>query len=236
MGTRALARTCTTRRAAERPRAGAIEENMRVQQAIVFTLGLGVATALTALGAVSPADAQEHGHSHIAAPQTSTAPPVRVQEQGIAFDVKSLNQSGITGTARLTPLAGDRVAVAVAVNGAGTGPRPIHVHEGPCADLNPVPEIPLTTVTNGTSTTEVDVSLQQLTATPHAIFLHKSPEELPVFVACADLLVANAVAAVPSAGEGDADPGLAAGLFGFGGALAVAGYLLRRRAWPSRAG
>jgi hypothetical protein len=204
---------------------------MRGQQAIIFTLGLGLAVAL---GAASPAGAQEHSHGHMAAPQSSAAPPARAQGQGITFDVTGLNQSGITGTAKLTPLAGDRVAVAVAVNGAGTGPRPIHVHEGACADLNPVPEIPLTTVTNGASTTEVDASLQQLTGTPHAIFIHKSPEELPVFVACADLIVANLVAAVPATGEGDSDPAVAAGLFGFGGALAAAGYLLRRRAHSLR--
>lgn len=110
--------------------------------------------------------------------------------------------------------------------GAGTEPRPIHVHEGACADPNPVPEIPLTTVTNGASTTEVDASLQQLTATPHTIFIHKSPEELPVFVACADLIVSKPIAAVRATGDGDSEPGLAAGLFGSGGALAAAGYLL----------
>ena len=204
---------------------------MRSQQAIIVALGLGL---VAAFGTASPAGAQEHSHGHMAAPHSSAAPSARAQGQAITFDVKSLNQSGIIGTAKLTPLGGDRVAVAVAVNGAGTAPRPIHVHEGPCADLNPVPAIPLTTVANGTSTTEVDASLQQLTATPHAIFIHKSPEELPVFVACADLMVADLVAAVPATGEGDSDSGLAVGLLGFGGALVAAGYFLRRRAHPLR--
>jgi len=209
---------------------------MRGQQVVAFALGLGLAMAL---GPAAPADAQEHSRGHVAAPQSSAAPPAQAQGQSITFGVTPLNQSGVTGTAKLTPVAGDKVVVAVAVTGAGTGPKPIHVHEGACADLNPDPQIPLTTVMDEASATEVDASLDQLTATPHAIFLHKSPEELPIFVACADLMVANAVTAMPSTGEGDSDPGLAAGMFGLGGALAAVGYLLRRRArqaWPSRAG
>lgn len=203
---------------------------MSGRQTILTTLGLGLAAALWA---ASPAGAEEppQGHGHLAASRSSGDPVVtRAQGQGVAFDVAALNASGITGTARLAAVGGDKVEVAVALNGAGAGLRPIHVHEGACADLNPTPEIILATVANGTSTTVVDASLQRLTSAPHAIFVHKSPEEIPVFVACADLAVVNDVAAVPSTGDADFSVGVAASLVGVGGVLAAAGHLLRRRA------
>ena len=207
---------------------------MSVKLAII-ALGFGLATILRATSQVG-AEEQPQGHGHMAAPAPSgAAMALQAQGQTVTFGVTSLNGSGISGSVVLTPLTGDRVEAAVALAGAGVGPRPIHVHEGACADLNPVPEIPLTTVENGTSTTVVDASLQQLTSTPHAIFIHKSPQEIPVFVACADLMVAKTVATVPSAGEDSPDVGMAAGLIGFGGALAIAGCMLRRRAHRARA-
>jgi hypothetical protein len=99
-----------------------------------------------------------------------------------------------------------------------------------------VPKIPLTTVVNGASTTMLDGSLQQLTSSPHVIFMHKSPEGLPIFVAGADITVVGELATLPSTGEPDPWVETAIGLSGFGLALAVAGYALRRharRAWAS---
>jgi Cu/Zn superoxide dismutase len=200
---------------------------MSIHRATLLALGLGVATVM---GVAAPAGAEEQprGHGHAAAAPPSGA-AAATEAQALTFDVASLNRSGITGTVALRPAGGDKVEVAVALQGAGAGPRPIHVHEGACAELNPTPKIPLATVVDGTSTTVVDASLRQLTATPHAIFVHKSPQELPVLVACADLTVLNRLAAVPATGEGDGDTGLAAGLLGLGGALAAVGALLRRR-------
>ena len=201
---------------------------MRAQHAMVLALGLAVAAGL---GATPPARAsdQEQHHGHAMAPQESgAAPPSRAQAPSMTFPVNSLSQSGIAGTVRLTPINGDKVAIDVAVNGAGSEPRPIHIHEGACADLNPIPETPLATVVNGASTTEVEAPLQQLVATPHAIFLHKSTVELPIFVACADIAVSSQMAAIPSAGEGDVDVRAVAGLLAISGALIAAGHVLRR--------
>jgi hypothetical protein len=212
---------------------------MRSRRVTILTVVLAFATVTaTALPAQTFAQTQDHGET-IA--QHGSGPTLLSRDQApdTSFPVTDLGQSGIAGTARLTTLSADRVAVEVAVNGAGAEPRPIHIHEGACADLNPVPEIPLTTVVNGASTTEVDVSLQQLTSTPHAIFLHKSAVELPIFVACADIMPARHVAAMPATGEGYSDVGLAAGLFGVGCALVAMGCMLRRRgqrAWATRVG
>jgi hypothetical protein len=42
---------------------------------------------------------------------------------------------------------------------------------------------------NGESDTVIDASIQEVTSAPHAIHMHKSAEELPVYVACADTRV-----------------------------------------------
>ena len=72
---------------------------------------------------------------------------------------------------------------------AGPGPHPAHIHEGSCTQINPAPKYPLTSVVNGVSVTEVEASIQAVTSAPHAIHMHKSPEEMPVYVACADTRV-----------------------------------------------
>jgi Cu/Zn superoxide dismutase len=111
------------------------------------------------------------------------------------LDVRSDNDSGISGTATVTDLGNSRVRVEVRVDGAGSTPRPLHIHDGSCAALNTtIPSIPLAPITNGVSTTDIEATMQQLAATPHAIHMHKSPEELTVYVACADIVL-------PSVGE-----------------------------------
>ena len=104
----------------------------------------------------------------------------------------SQNASGVTGTAAFTDLGGGKLRVEIRADGAGPGPQPAHIHEGSCAQLHPVPKYSLGLVTNGALDAEVVVQLEahssilDVTASPHAIHLHKSPDEMPVHVACAD--------------------------------------------------
>jgi len=111
------------------------------------------------------------------------------QGQSITFGLASQNDSGITGTATLTNLSGGKLRVEIHVTGAGPGSRPSHIHEGSCAQLNPAPKYPLANIVDGASVTELTTSLQEVTSSPHAIHMHKSPEEMPVYVACADTRV-----------------------------------------------
>jgi hypothetical protein len=157
------------------------------------------------------------------------------QMRMLRLDVASLNNSGIAGIATLRETAGSTLEVAVHVNDGGTDPLPMHVHEGACTDLNPEPKIPLADVRNGASTTELAASVEQLTSTQHVIYLHKSAEELPVFVACADILEALGVGQAPTevragpAGSGSL-AGIAIGVAALSLALAMAGHRLRRSA------
>jgi hypothetical protein len=113
--------------------------------------------------------------------------PASAQGQSITLSLASQNNSGVTGTAVITEIAGGKLRVEIHANGAGPGPEPAHIHQGTCASLDPAPKYSLNPVVNGASTTEVDGSLRDLTASPYAIHMHKSSEELPVYVACADI-------------------------------------------------
>ena len=55
----------------------------------------------------------------------------------------------------------------------------------------------------GHSETTVDVPLADLLAEPHVILIHKSTEEIDVYIACTDLLAAGGQAAnIPRTGVG----------------------------------
>jgi Cu/Zn superoxide dismutase len=154
------------------------------------------------------------------------------QNQSVTVNLTSQNNSGIVGTATFTELGAGKMRVAIQVTGAGTGPQPAHIHDGTCANLNPAPKFALASLTNGTSTTEIDGSIQQVMSAPHAVHLHKSPDELPIYVACADIRgtgpSAGQPATLPSAGEA-APAGQEPLLLGLA-LIVLAGGLLMRRA------
>ncbi len=110
------------------------------------------------------------------------------RRQGLSLQMGSQNNSGITGTASLTALGGGLLRVEIKVSGAGAGPQPAHIHDGTCAQLAPgPPKFSLNPVSNGASSSDIDASIEQLISGPHAVHMHKSQEELPVYVACSDI-------------------------------------------------
>jgi hypothetical protein len=187
------------------------EAPMQRWKALMFALGFGLAIGL--------------GTAWIADAQMRT----------LRLDVASLSNSGITGIARLTETGTSNLEIAVRVTDGSGDPLPMHVHEGACADLNPEPKIPLADVKDGASTTALSASLEQLTSAPHVIFMHKSPEELPVFVACADILdmispgQASPQVRASNTGSGSLTSA-AIGLAASSLALLAAGRVLRRGA------
>jgi hypothetical protein len=141
----------------------------------------------------------------------------------------SQNNSVVAGTAVLSDIGGGKLRVEIRVNGAGAGPQPAHIHEGSCAQLNPAPKFPLTDVVNGVSRTDVDGSLAALMSAPHAIHMHKSPDELPIYVACADMRLASQPATLPRSGEANSANRLAIEMSGIGLALVTLGFGVWRR-------
>ena len=155
----------------------------------------------------------------------------------ITIQISPQNNSGISGTATLTPM-GNQTRVVLNLQGTPQGGNhPAHIHAGTCANLDPRPAFPLTNVQNGMSETTVNVSIDQIRAAQHAINVHKSPQEASVYVGCGNLPTGGgsaAPAAMPRTGAGGA-AGLPVGtLAGLGGLLLVAAgglaALKRRRA------
>ncbi|MGP6157207.1 MAG: hypothetical protein ACLPYS_06810 [Vulcanimicrobiaceae bacterium] len=108
----------------------------------------------------------------------------------LTYNFKAQNNSGETGTVILKP-DGKKTVITITLAGAPASAQPAHVHPGTCAKLDPRPAYPLSNVLGGSSTTTLDVPLAKLTGGGYAVNVHKSLNELAVYVACADLSAAN---------------------------------------------
>ena len=104
----------------------------------------------------------------------------------ISVTLNGQNGSGETGSAELVQDNKDVLVYVTVIGGAPT--QPIHIHMGTCANLNPVPKYPLTTLHDGQSATRLkDMQLDSLLASPFAINVHKSPNEGKIYVACGNI-------------------------------------------------
>ena len=119
----------------------------------------------------------------------------------VTIQLKAQNGSNQTGTATLTDVGNGMTKVVVDLANSPAGPQPLHIHDGTCANLNPTPKYPLTSLANGKSETTVNVSLSSLLAAPYAINAHKSTTEAAVYVSCGEI-VGQAPTAAPRTGGG----------------------------------
>jgi hypothetical protein len=159
----------------------------------------------------------------------AVAPLAVAQNQSMTLTLTAQNNSGIGGTVTLADQGSGKTRVTIEATGAGAGPQPAHIHPGSCAQLDPAPRFALTSVVNGASTTDVDATLAQLMSQPSAVHMHKSVDELTVYVACADITASGQPATLPRSGDLGGDwPAAIAGLTGL--TLIVVGLGVRRRA------
>lgn len=106
----------------------------------------------------------------------------------VTFPMKALNSSNEDGSATVTQEQGGGVKVVVTLKNAPADAQPTHIHIGTCGNIKAAPEYALTSVVNGTSTTEVKgVTLDQLLAGHYAINVHKSADDLGTYVSCGDI-------------------------------------------------
>jgi hypothetical protein len=113
--------------------------------------------------------------------------PAMAATSTLTIPIAALNGSGETGTAVLTQTP-DGVKVDITLKGAPATAEPAHIHAGTCEKINAQPEWPLTSVTNGTSTSVVKgVTIDQMLKTPYAINVHKSTSDLATYVACGNI-------------------------------------------------
>jgi CHRD domain len=120
---------------------------------------------------------------------TETAGEV-VSEAEVSIELGEQNASGQSGTATLSPNDDGTVHVSLEISNPPAEAQPAHIHQGTCAELDPTPAFPLESVVNGTSESDVDVSLQDLldAVDGYAINVHKSDAEADVYVACGDII------------------------------------------------
>jgi hypothetical protein len=103
------------------------------------------------------------------------------------LELETLNDSAVSGTVRLVDLGRGQTRVEVRVDPGSNSDMPAHIHPGSCDNLVPQPKFPLQNVLNGSSTTVVPASLEELLADSLAVNLHRSNDDLATYTACADL-------------------------------------------------
>ncbi len=118
--------------------------------------------------------------------------PVAAATSSLTVTLNAENGSGENGTATLTQVGGD-VKVAISIPNGPAGPQPAHVHSGTCSALGGV-AYPLSSVANGSSTTTIKgVTIDQLLAAKDAINVHKSANDLGVYVSCGNIMPSTAM-------------------------------------------
>lgn len=134
---------------------------------------------------------QTTGTSETTTPADATKQPIKINEQ---------NSSGEYGIVELREKKG-KVVVTLSMAGGTPGvPQPAHIHVGKCPDVKAV-AYPLTDVVDGKSVTTLDVTMAELDAKqPLAINVHKSIDEVKVYVACGNLAL-KATSTSPSPTE-----------------------------------
>ena len=105
----------------------------------------------------------------------------------VTIPMKSLNDSGETGTAVLTQ-QDEGVQVVVTLKNAPKMDQPTHIHAGTCSNINKSPEYGLRNTVDGKSTSIVKgIKLSDLTSGKYAINVHKSADDLGTYVSCGDI-------------------------------------------------
>lgn len=103
------------------------------------------------------------------------------------LELRTLSDSGVTGSVTLAAVGSERTLVSVRVDPAGHPDMPAHIHPGTCDELVPQPRYPLANVVDGRSTTEVPAPLDELLAGDVALNLHASNQEMQIYTACVEL-------------------------------------------------
>ena len=122
------------------------------------------------------------------------APVAAQNNDSITIPLNEYKNSGVSGTATLEAV-GNGTRVTMELSGDQiTGNHPTHIHTGTCANFDPNPTYPLTTVilddvsdTGLSETTVEGVRLRDLLRGDYVILVHKSPEELTNYFVCGDI-------------------------------------------------
>ncbi|HEU0164201.1 MAG TPA: hypothetical protein VFQ54_04095, partial [Thermomicrobiales bacterium] len=154
---------------------------------VVSIVGMiAIAAIVLATFHQSISSAQEEGSTPETSPVASPAATPDAGAQKLTVTFTEYNDSGIKGTATFYD-EGARTLVVIDVKNAGTD-HPAHIHAGTCNTLDPKAAYNLIDIhEDGQSSTYIDTSLSDLTASQFAIDLHLSPNDLGTMIACANI-------------------------------------------------
>jgi hypothetical protein len=118
---------------------------------------------------------------------TAQSPAPAPRKMPMQIRLAEQNKSGETGTATL--FDGAKGLIVKLRMSSDDVDQPAHIHKGTCDKLDPKPTYPLTTVHDGKSEKTVEgVTIAQLEKAPYAINVHKSTKEIPIYVACGNIV------------------------------------------------
>lgn len=102
----------------------------------------------------------------------------------LTVKMHALNKSAEDGTATISQSGAD-VKIVIALSSTSKDLQPAHIHSGTCEKLNPAPEVPLSSVDGGKSTTVLkNTTIASLLKKPVSINVHKSTSDLATYVSC----------------------------------------------------
>jgi hypothetical protein len=105
----------------------------------------------------------------------------------VTVALKPVDNSGVSGTAVLTPMSGDHTQVTLQIDNPPPGALPAHIHFDTCANPSDI-RFGLSNVVNGRSETVVSGSIAYLRRGhgKFSINVHRAEPDLPI-IACGDI-------------------------------------------------
>jgi hypothetical protein len=166
--------------------------------------------------------------------------PLGAKNDRVTVPLREYENSGVSGTATLKQ-TDEGLHVSMTLTGEPlSGNHPAHIHTGTCADFDPDPIYPLTTVilddvskTGMSNSTVEDVELDDLLRDDYVILVHESPDELTNYLVCADIKMSASINGVAKAGVGSLDFHASAALLGALAVVAGAASVALRLSWSS---
>ena len=124
--------------------------------------------------------------------------PAAAQQAPVTVSLGPGRDGSQTGAATLTA-QGSQTEVVIDIQPGPAGvAQPVHIHEGSCPGVGAV-KYPLTNVVDGKSTTMVNAALSDLQKGNFSINVHKSQEQISVYVSCGPIPAAAAAAPATAA-------------------------------------
>jgi hypothetical protein len=113
------------------------------------------------------------------------AAPAMAEPREVTIMLDELGGSGISGEAMLTEME-NGTRVSLSVDGA-TGSHPVHIHFGTCDGLGEVAAALADIDADGMSSTDVELTIDELTGEEYAINAHESAENIGNYIACGNI-------------------------------------------------